>query len=177
MNAGPELPPTEREELLRRSWMATDGLWFYQTALARGTDAANAANVEVVREFGRQEIRRLMRAMGVERVTTIEQYADLVRAAQELYLGSLFAADESIDDDVHEIEVTTCFAYKGVKRAGIEKEYHCGPGERLSGWLHGMELPFRVEPSVGLCQMAHTGKCHYQVKIEAFSADAQIPED
>jgi hypothetical protein len=161
------LTGTEREELLRRSWMATDGLWFYQTAQALGLDRANAANIQVIRQFARQEMRRLMRSLGLEKVETAEQYHELFRAAVELYLGSLFKADESLDGDTHHITVTTCFAYKGVKRAGIDKEYHCGPGERLTGWLQEMELPAQIEPSVGLCQMAHTGSCHYQIKVGA----------
>jgi hypothetical protein len=165
MSTGSSLTATEREELLRRSWMATDGLWFYQTAQALGLDGANEANIQVVREFARQEMRRLMRALGIENVKTTEQYHELIRTATELYLGSLFASDESIHGDAHEIEVTTCFAYKGVKRAGIEKEYHCGPGERLTGWLQSMGLSARIEPDVGLCQMAHTGKCHYRIKL------------
>jgi hypothetical protein len=168
MNTGPtpstELTATEREELLRRSWMATDGLWYYQTAQALGLDGANEANIQVVREFGRQEMVRLMRSLGLAKVETVEQYQQLFTTAVELYLGSLFAAEESFEDDTHTMKVTTCFAYKGVKRAGIEMQYHCGPGERLTGWLQGMELTTELDPGVGLCQMAHTGSCGYKLK-------------
>jgi hypothetical protein len=155
----------EREELIRRSWMANDGLWFYQVAQTAGVDGANEANIEVVREFGRQEMRRLMRTLDITEVTTTEQYWHLFHAAMDLYLGSLFEADESLDGDEHQIAVTTCFAYKGVKRAGIEKEYHCGPGERLTGWLQAMNLPARIDPGVGRCQLAHTGSCSYRIVI------------
>jgi hypothetical protein len=167
MSASFPLTQDEREELLRRSWMASDGLWFYQTAQALGLDGANSANSEVVREFARQEMRRLMQVLGVDKVETAAQYHELFRIASELYLGSLFGSDESLDGDVHDIEVKTCFAYMGVKRAGIDKDYHCGPGERLTGWLQGMGLAATITPEVGLCQMAHTGRCHYQVKIDA----------
>ncbi|MBC3985403.1 hypothetical protein H8N01_23190 [Streptomyces sp. AC536] len=159
------LTATEREELLRRSWMATDGLWYYQTATQRGIDGANEANIQVVREFGRQEMVRLMRSLGVEKVETVEQYRRLFQTAVELYLGSLFAARESYADGVQHLEVSTCFAYKGVKRAGIEKVYHCGPGERLTGWLQAMDLPAEIDPGVGLCQLAHTGACNYRLTV------------
>lgn len=160
-----ELTGNEREELMRRSWMATDGLWFYETALSLGLDGANENNIKVVREFARQEMLRLLRSLGVEKVDSVEKYHEVFRYAMGLYLGSLFQADEEIADDVHQINVTTCFAYKGVKRAGIDKEYHCGPGERLTGWLQGMGMNATIEPGVDLCQMAHTGSCSYQVKL------------
>lgn len=159
------LSAVQREELLRRSWMATDGLWFYQTAQAKGIDAANETNIQVVREFGRQEMRRLMRALDITTVETGEQYHQLFRIAVELYIGSLLETQESVEGSTHHITVTKCFAYTGAKKAGIDKVYHCGPGERLTGWLQAMQLPAELEPGVGLCQMAHTGVCAYRVRL------------
>ena len=160
------LSALQREELLRRSWMTTDSQWFYQTAQARGIDAANETNTQVLREFGRQEMRRLMRALQITAVETVEQYYELFQVAVELYLGSLFEAQESVEDGTHHITVTKCFAYTGAKKAGIDKVYHCGPGERLTGWLQAMQLPAEFDPSVGLCQMAHTGVCSYRVRLD-----------
>ena len=162
-----DLSASKREDLLRRSWMTTDGLWFYQTAQARGIDDANKTNAEVVREFGRQEMRRLMRALQIVEVETIEQYRELFQSAVDLYLGSLFEAQESLEGGTHDIQVTTCFAYLGARRAGIDNVYHCGPGERLTGWLQAMKLSADIDPGVGLCQMAHTGSCAYRVTLRA----------
>lgn len=167
LSASQRLSGTQREELLRRSWMTNDGLWFYQTAQARGIEAANEMNAEVVREFGRQEMRRLMRALEISSVDCIAQYRQLFESAAELYLGSLVESEDSFTGNTHDITIRTCFAYKGVKRAGIEKIYHCGPGERLLGWLDAMKVPAELEPGVGLCQMAHTGSCGYRVKLDA----------
>ncbi|MFL5909856.1 MAG: DUF6125 family protein [Gaiellaceae bacterium] len=160
-----ELSHAQREDLLRRSWMANDGLWFYQTAQARGIDAANEANAQVVREFGRQEMSRLMRALGIDEVRTIEQYRLLYRTAVDLFLSTLVVAEESFEDDTQQLTVTSCFAYNAVKRAGIDQLYHCGPGERLTGWLTAMNLPPEIDPAVGRCQMAHTGSCGYRIKL------------
>ncbi|WP_441245695.1 DUF6125 family protein [Kitasatospora sp. McL0602] len=161
-----ELTAIQREELLRRSWMATDGLWFYQTAMAKGVDGANEANIQVVREFGRQEMVRLMRSLGIEKVETFEQYQELYHSAVELYLGSLFTAEDTFEGTTHTMDVSACFAHKGVERAGIAKEYHCGPGERLTGWLQAMDLPAALQPGVGLCQKAQSGSCSYLLQIE-----------
>jgi hypothetical protein len=147
--------------------MTNDGLWYYQAVQTRGVEAANEMNAEVVREFGRQEMRRLMRALEITKVHSVEQYLRLFESAVELYLGSLLDSESSFTANTHDITIKTCFAYKGVKRAGIEKVYHCGPGERLLGWLDAMEVPAELEPGVGLCQMAHTGSCGYLVRLNA----------
>lgn len=159
----PNLTQHQREEMLRRSWMANDGLWFYQTVTALGVDKANDLNGEVVREFARQEMTRLMRAVGIDRVQTIEQYHALMEVARDVYLGSLMDYDDRITGDTHDIKVRKCFAYLGVRRAGVDKVYRCGPGARVKGWLDAMGLHDGIEPDVGLCQMAHHGACTYKI--------------
>lgn len=160
-----ELTAEQREELLRRSWMTNDGLWFYQTSVGGGIDAANAANTSVVREFAKQEMGRLMRTLGISKVETVEQYQQLYDTAVDLFLGSLFSAEASVEDDAQQIRVASCFAHLGVTRAGIADVYHCGPGERLTGWLEAMGLTAEITPGVGLCQMHHTGSCAYRVAL------------
>jgi hypothetical protein len=160
-----DLTAEQREELLRRSWMANDGLWFYQVSLGGGVEAANEANTRVVREFAKQEMRRLMRVLGISKVETVEQYRQLYETAVDLFLGSLFTAEGDIAGDVQEINVSQCFAHLGVTRAGIADVYHCGPGERLTGWLEAMGLDAEITPGVGLCQMHHTGSCGYRVAL------------
>jgi hypothetical protein len=159
------LSGAQREELLRKTGMTNDGLWFYQMAKNKGIDQANASNIEVVREFGRQEMKRLMRAVGIEKVETVEQYKELFRLGLELYVGELATLESEYTEQLHQIRVTNCFAYNGVKKVGVEKQYHCGPMERLTGWLMAMQLPPELSPQVGLCLMAHTGSCGYQVRI------------
>lgn len=166
-----ELAPVQRENLLRRSWMANDGLWFYQAFAHYGAEVANSWNIAVVREFGRLEMRRLLRALGIPRVTSWAQYRRVFQIAVDLYVGDLFSYEESFDGIAHHIRVKTCFAYSGVARAGIAQVYHCGPLERVTGWLEALKLPVKISPEVGLCQMAHCGECAYSLSME-FPADA-----
>jgi hypothetical protein len=162
---GANLTASKREELLRRAWMANDGLWFYEAAQALGIDKANEANGRVVHEFARLEMSRLMRALNVRSVETVEQYAALFALAAEVYVGSLIEYDDKIEDGKHDMQVRKCFAYLGVRRAGIEKLYRCGPGARIEGWIEAMGLSDTVEPEVGLCQMAHKGSCSYRINV------------
>lgn len=167
----PELSAAQREDLLRRSWMTNDGLWFYQAFVNSGAEVANAWNTTVVREFGRLEMRRLLRALGLQKVSSPAQYSRVFQLAVHLYVGDLFDYEDTFDGTTHEIHVKSCFAFTGVSRAGIADVYHCGPFERVAGWFDALRLPVKVSPEVGLCQKARCGDCHYTLSVE-FPDDA-----
>jgi len=168
----PELSAAQRENLLRRSWMTNDGLWFYQAFVNYGPDVANSWNTTVVREFGRLEMRRLLRALGIQRVTSPAQYYRVFQLAVDLYVGDLFDYEDTFDGTTHQIRVKSCFAFTGVSKAGVAQVYHCGPFERVVGWFQAFRLPVKISPEVGLCQMAHCGECSYTLSVE-FPEDAE----
>lgn len=163
---GMELSAAQRETLLLRSWMACDGLWFYQVFTNYGPEIANTLNIKVVREFSRLEMRRLMRELKISRVTSFEQYRELFKLATQLYVGTLFSYEEHCESTTHHIYVKNCFAYNGVAKAGVDKVYHCGPIERVTGWFEALKLPVKISPEAGLCQMAHRGQCVYALSVE-----------
>ncbi|MBI3629918.1 MAG: hypothetical protein HY217_10155 [Candidatus Rokubacteria bacterium] len=168
----PELSAAQREILLRRSWMTNDGLWFYQAFVNYGPDVANSWNTAVVREFGRLEMRRLLRGLGIRKVTSPAQYYRVFRLAVDLYVGDLFDYEDAFDGTTHQIRVKSCFAFTGVSKAGVAQVYHCGPFERVVGWFGALRLPVKISPEVGLCQMAHCGECRYTLSVE-FPNDAE----
>jgi hypothetical protein len=154
-----------RERLLRGSAVSNDGLWFYAAVRAVGIEQANELNADVVRRFSALEMVRLMRHLGVTEIDGPEALRELLELALELFVGDGFQADlEAIEGKVS-LRVNRCFAYDGVRRAGLEKEYRCGPGQRLLGWLTGVEAEASVTPAVGLCQMAHLGRCGYAIEL------------
>ncbi len=168
----PELSAAQRETLLRRSWMTNDGLWFYQAFVNYGPDVANGSNTSVVREFGRLEMRRLLRALAIRKVTSPAQYYRVFQLAVALYVGDLFDYEDVFDGTTHQIHVKSCFAFTGVSKAGVAKVYHCGPFERVLGWFDALRLRVKISPEVGLCQMAHCGECRYTLSVE-FHDDAE----
>jgi len=167
----PELSAAQRENLLRRSWMTNDGLWFYQAFVNNGSDAANGWNTAVVREFGRLEMRRLLRTLGFTKVTSPAQYYRVFQLAVGLYVGDLFDYEDAFDGTTHQIHVKRCFAFTGVSKAGVAQVYHCGPFERVLGWFEALRLPVKISPEVGLCQMAQCGECRYTLSVE-FDAES-----
>jgi hypothetical protein len=153
--------------MLRSSAAANDGSWFYETAKRFGIDAANELNASVVRRFAELEMVRLLRELRVDPDPSCEEASKrLIRFGLELFVGELFHVDVSDEPGHVSLRVVQCFAYEGVLRAGVHKEYRCGPGQRLAGWLAGMRASAQIVPAIGLCQMAHTGRCAYAVKFE-----------
>lgn len=159
-----------RERMLRSSAAANDGSWFYETAKRFGIDAANELNARVVRRFAELEMVRLLRVLGIDHEAAHEPITKrLIRFGLELFVAELFHADLSEEPGRVHLRVSRCFAYEGVRRAGVHEEYHCGPGQRLAGWLAGIGAPARITPAIGLCQMAHSGRCAYVVDFDVAS--------
>jgi hypothetical protein len=150
-----------REELLRRSWIANDAFWFYEVARGLGIEQANRSNAAVIRSSARLEVTRALRALGLNGPRSFDEYLRLFRVLADLFLTGTFSYEETAEGDTHRLRVKKCFAYEGVERAGLAKQYHCGPGERALGWFEGLGIPVTVEPPVGLCQMAQRGTCTY----------------
>ncbi|SRR6266851_4552681 len=159
-------PADEREALLRRSWAVNDALWFYEVFARYGIDVANAVNAIVVRGFGRDEMRRLTQTLGLRTITALDRYREVFRLALDLYVGDSFLYEDWIEGSTHHIRVHRCLAFEGVARAGIAKQYRCGPLERARGWFDALKLDVAVTPDIGLCQMAHQGRCSYALRVD-----------
>jgi hypothetical protein len=157
------LPASQRERLLRHSAVANDGLWFYQVLKACGADEANRMNAEVVLGFSRLEMVRLLRALGASEVASLEEFLPIFRIAAELFVEGLFECEAEVEGGAFRLRVTKCFAYEGVKRAGVAELYRCGPGQRLRGWLEAAGLGATIGPAPGPCQMARCGSCAYTI--------------
>jgi hypothetical protein len=108
---------------------------------------------------------RLLRSLGKVSIDTMETYRQIFTLATEMFVKDIFDYEEEIDGCKHTLKVNRCFAYDGVKRAGMADTYACGPGQRALGWLDAMRIPCTVTPEVGLCQMAHSGRCTYAFEL------------
>jgi hypothetical protein len=174
MPAGPEaqgevfrpLSPAARERSLRDSQVANDAFWFYAVYEVAGVELANRLNEKVVRQFGSLEMARLLRQLRVEAVSSAASLLALLESALELFVKDVFQADLAREGNRVHLRVQRCFAYEGVRRAGLEGCYRCGPGQRLKGWLSVAAPNTRISPEVELCQMAKVGTCAYTLTLE-----------
>ncbi len=168
-DATPGTPSTlsaaQREELLRTGWMHHDYLWFKYTMRGQGPDEVNRPNGQILFAMARAEMMRLMRALGVSRVSDAETMHRLLREAGDLYVGSLAPTRMETGDGWIRLSTTSCFAQEGMQRDGLADHYHCGPMTRVSGWLSAMKITFEFEPGIGLCLPNQGKDCRYTVKV------------
>ena len=157
-----KLGPAEREALLIKCWMSHDARWFAAVAMNHGMAAANRANQAAVREEGKVEARRLARALNLG---PVQDAADFL-LAKEVMIGllgpDLLDYDTVQDGDrAWRIEISRCFAFENVTRAGVADQYECGIMPRVQGWLDGLGLEFEMTPPVGKCLKAQGQPCAY----------------
>ena len=78
------LSPTDREVLLIKCWMSHNARWFMAVARECGMQVANRLNQTAAHEIGEVEARRVVRALQLPAVTTVDDYL----LAQEVLLAS-----------------------------------------------------------------------------------------
>ncbi|MBI5283935.1 MAG: hypothetical protein HY874_02485 [Chloroflexi bacterium] len=155
------------KDLLRRCWMWHDARWFAAVAGEFGMEAANRINRNNVRELGRVEMRRLMKALTVESVESIAGALALYEAGRALYVpSSLMEADVgAVTEDSYEVTFRRCFVHENIVRAGIADSYRCAVFDRLQGWHDAWGLPLAEELPVRRCALAAGEICRQQFAV------------
>ena len=163
----PTLDAESEKDLLRRCWMWHDARWFAAVAGEFGMDAANRMNRKNVRALGQTEMRRLMRALGVEAVGGIARALELYETGRALYVpSSLMEADVGgVTDDSYEVTFRRCFVHENIVRAGIAATYECAVLDRLGGWHDAWGLPLAEELPVRRCALAAGEVCRQRFAV------------
>lgn len=160
------LSPPEREALLVKCWMSHDARWFMAVAGEYGMEVANRLNQIAAREVGRVEAQRIVRALRLPSVATIDDYL----VAQEVFISLL--GPDLIDygvsrdgDRSFQMHVRRCFAHENAVRAGVADDYDCGIFARVTGWLDALGLAHDIDPSLGRCLRARGQECFYRIVL------------
>jgi len=160
------LSPTEREALLIKNWMSHDARWFMAVAREYGMEVANRLNQIAAHEVGKAEAQRLVRALGLPPVKTVDDYV----LAQEVFI-SLLGPDlldygvSKVGDNAFRVDVQRCFAHDNAARAGISDTFECGIFARLTGWLDALGLAYETSPPLGKCLKARGRECGYTITL------------
>lgn len=164
---GCRLDDAAAKELLRRCWYWHDARWFAAVAGEFGIDAANRLNRANVLGLGRVEMRRLMKARGVERVDSIAEALRLYDEARQLYVPSSFmeADIEAVSDDGYDIAIRRCYVHENIVRAGIASTYECAVFDRLQGWHDAWGLPLAEPMPSRTCALAAGRACRQRFTI------------
>jgi len=68
------LNKTDLKELLTKNWMTHDAMWFYHCFKECGIEKTNNINKAAVRSMAIIEIRRIKKAIAIDRVETFEGF-------------------------------------------------------------------------------------------------------
>jgi hypothetical protein len=153
------LKKNELKEILIKNWMTHEAMWFYHCLQEFGIEKTNRINKAAARAMGTIEIRRIQKAVNLEKVETFEDFKSLIEAAWDIAKADFMKASFSLPaKNVLRGDFERCFGYEGVKRIGAIEEYQCGIFERIYGWFDGMGIKYSVSPQVKGCMMHTDGK-------------------
>lgn len=160
------LSPSEREALLIKCWMSHDARWFMAVAREYGMEVTNRLNRIAAHEIGKVEARRIVSALELPPVETLEDYL----LAQEVLISLL--GPELLDyrvikvgDSAYQVHVRRCFAHDNAARAGVADDLECGIFARVTGWLEALGLAYETSPPLGKCLKARGQECVYTITL------------
>lgn len=166
MSALDGIDPKDIKELLGKSWLTHDGMWFFSVYEAFGIEAANKLNRSAIKSMAPFEVTRCKKLLGIEKdqlesVAEVKQFMDGAMEAilPESVLSAFSFTSSSPNVIRWEWQQGRCFAYEGMKRIGLEDKYVCGVIYRIECWLDSLGVAYTVNPKVDFCIMAQTGSC------------------
>jgi hypothetical protein len=157
----PAIKIEELKELLNKSWMTHDGMWFRHCLEVCGIEQTNRINKAAIYSAARVEAKRLAKALGFTTIETFEQLERFIEQAtaviQADFMKFTCAAPQK---NVLRWEMQQCFAHEGVTRLGVIDQYQCGIFERIKGWLDSLGIEYTITPDVTGCMMHREGHCY-----------------
>ena len=162
-----QLWASEREELLIKCWMLHDTKWFMAAAREYGVEAANRLNQIAAHEIGKAEAQRIVRALGLPPVSSLDEYLLVQEVLIALLEPELVGHHVTkLSDTTYRMLVQRCFARDNAVRTGIASDYECGIYPRLTGWLEGLGFAYKTDPAPGKCPRAQGQECLHTVTVE-----------
>ncbi len=157
------------KELLIKSWMTHDGMWFYHSLKEFGIEKTNKVNRAAVKAMSAIEVKRLKKILGVESIRSFDELKAFLTSAYELVMADFMEfGHEYKEPNILEIwwEPENCFAYQGIKQIGAIEDYRCGIFDRTETWYRELGLDFTVHPKVTKCMMHTEGKCFRRYEFD-----------
>ena len=150
----------EIRELILKSWMTHDGMWFLHCLRKTGIEKTNKINKAASRGLGLIESKRYKKSLGIEEIKTFIELKNFIDRVIEIVKADFmkFSYDFSIENECH-FEMHRCFAYEGIKRIGVLDDYICGIYDRIEGWFDGLGIKYEVSPQIDRCLMNEGKKC------------------
>ncbi len=155
------LEKKELKELLIKCWMTHDAMWFYHCLQECGIEKTNRINRAAVKTVAAVEIRRLKKAIGVDKFEIFSEFWEFFQTAMGAFTGD-FMKYSFESKEMNRIRSTwhRCFAYEGIKALGVIDQYECGIMDRVEGWFDTLGVRYEVAPKVTGCMMHTEDRCY-----------------
>ncbi len=163
-----DISKDQLRELLVKNWMTHDGAWFFYTCNECGIAKANRLNKSAIKMLAEVEQKRLRKLMGWQdhKITTFEDLKILMDNAFSLIKGDFMKGTFSFPSkNLMHWTMDKCWAYEGMKKIGVEKEYECGVFYRVLCWIKDAGIKCEVDPPLKMCRMAMQGTCEGDIRF------------
>ncbi|MCW9033177.1 MAG: hypothetical protein OQJ97_03080 [Rhodospirillales bacterium] len=162
-----DLTKEELKNLLLRCWMTHDAMWLKNAYAEGGSELANKLNKAAIRDMGPIEIKRLLKAIGLESVRSAKDCETLLQGAYRTLMGDFMGFNWSWPEpDRLRVTFPTCFAFDGMTKMGAIDHYQCGIFERVYSWFDALGLSYEATPKIDGCMMHEQGKCHRDIVFQ-----------
>jgi hypothetical protein len=154
------------KQLLLRGWMTHDAMWFKNALKRIGIELTNEINRAAVRDMAPIEVHRVLKALRMDRVSTLDDLKAFMTGAMSLLSGDFMTFTwQWQPPDLLVARVSECFAHKGIERMGVIAEYECGIFERIFGWFDALGIGYEVLPNVSHCTLHHDRRCVREIRF------------
>ncbi len=165
-NDSVDLSKEELKELLIKSHLTHDAMWFYNCQQEFGMKIANKLNRAAIKSFAPIEIKRIQSVFNIEKVDDITSLNKIVNAAFEVFKADFMKVSyEFLPFNCMSAKVHKCWAFDGMKRIGTIGDYECGVFDRIEGWFNSLGLKYEVTPKITNCMMHERGECYRNYKF------------
>ncbi len=155
----------EKIEILRKNWMSHDARWQMAIVKNFGWKKGNKINKAVIFDMGKIMMRRLMNALDIKKINTIQDHLAICNKAMELYYPyPLMEYNLKIKSE-NELTgiIKKCITQEQVKNMNVDKFYECGCFSMRSGWFKALGL--KVEEECLKCLKNGDDECVINSKI------------
>ncbi len=135
-----EIPRASLQEMLAKSRWACDSHWMMAFVINNGWETANRVNLEVVKATGKADMHRLIKLVGMEEVSTDEEFRLLIMMAMEVFTTRDYWEYETrvLPSGEMKAYISRCYAYTKTRSIGVERDYECGCFGLRAGWYEAM---------------------------------------
>ena len=164
------LTKKEMTDLLNKCWMTHDGMWFYSCLMEYGIDTANKMNKAAIKSLAPIETKRMKKVLGFEKdkFSDFNEFKEYFIGVSEILIPDFMGGVYNFSDEgIFSLRMKEgqCFAYKGMKNAGVIDQYLCGVIYRIECWFDCLGLNYSTGPPIEKCTMHFEGSCEKSYKF------------